>query len=53
MALELSGDATKAQRWLDEPLPEYQALTPRDLVAAGRADVLFAHLGQLQSGSSG
>ena len=49
----LAGDLERARAWLDVPLPEYDHLTPRQLVDCGRADTVLAHIAQLQSGSSG
>jgi uncharacterized protein (DUF2384 family) len=52
-ALALSGDAAKANAWIDVSLPEYQNKSARELVREGRADVVLRHIAQLESGSSG
>jgi hypothetical protein len=43
----------KALLWLDIPLQDYYAKTPRELVEQGRVDVVLVHIAQLESGSTG
>ena len=53
-AYALSGDRNRAIYWFrNVPVPEYDHRTAEELVAAGRVDTVLAHIGQLQSGSSG
>src|SRR5690242_14473263 len=50
-AEELTGDADRAIVWfLHQPIPGYNGRTARDLVEAGHADAVVAHLEDLRDG---
>jgi hypothetical protein len=49
----ITGDPAQARAWLDVPMPDYDHLTPRELVERGRADTVLQHIVQIMSGASG
>ena len=52
LALKISGDAAKAQAWLDHPMGLDRRHSPRQLVD-GRGCAVIKYLHQIESGSSG
>lgn len=47
-----SGEAEQARAWLDVPLPAFDARTPRQVLLAGRPDLLTGMLLALQENAS-
>lgn len=47
------GDRASAMAWLDQPLSTFHDHTPRQLIAAGRADDVLSYLASIESGFVG
>lgn len=53
LAEKVSGSRKKALAWINRPIAEFDNQTPAELVANGRADVVFAYIESLSSGATG
>jgi len=53
-ACELTGDIERAIYWFrNEPIADYRHKTAAELIAAGHADAVLAHLEDLRNGAAG